>query len=133
MTLSVAFSSVVVPVGFVIFMIVVFSNARLRLLAERRGVVPVVLVMFLGSLLGGGVMLLAAIRMWATAPLGGALIAIAAGIYLVVILPYLTRLYRAVTSASTTDPEALHMSPMFGLWLIGPFAFMVWIASQAAR
>lgn len=69
MTLSAALWSVVVPVGFVIFMIVVFSNARLRLLAERRGVVPVVLVMFLGSLLGGGAMLLAAIRVWATAPL----------------------------------------------------------------
>ena len=103
MTLSVAFSSVVVPVGFVIFMIVVFSNARLRLLAERRGVVPVVLMMFMGLLLGAGVMLLAAIRMWATAPLGGALIAIAAGIYLAVIFPYLTRLYRAVASAPTTD------------------------------
>jgi hypothetical protein len=133
MTLSVAFWSVGLPVGFVIFLIVVFSNARLRLLAERRGVVPVVLVMSLGSLLGGGVMLLAAIRMWATAPLGGALIVIAVGIYLAFIFPYLTRLYRAVTSAPTTDPEALHMSPMFGMWLVGPFAFMVWIASQAAR
>ena len=133
MTLSVALWSVAMPVGFVIFVIVVFGNARLRLLAENRGVVPVVLLMFMGSLLGGGVMLSAAIRMWATAPLGGALIAIAAGLYLAVILPYLTRMYRAVTSAPTTDPEALHMSPMFGLWLIGPFAFMVWIASQAAR
>ncbi|HEX7496603.1 MAG TPA: hypothetical protein VF349_08220 [Candidatus Limnocylindrales bacterium] len=133
MTLSVAFWSVGLPVGFVIFLIVVFSNARLRLLAERRGVVPVVLAMSLGSLLGGGVMLLAAIRMWATAPLGGALIVIAVGIYLALIFPYLTRLYRAVTSAPTTDPEALHMSPMFGMWLVGPFAFMVWIASQAAR
>jgi len=133
MTLSVALWSVAMPVGFVIFVIVVFSNARLRLLAERRGVVPVVLLMLMGSLLGGGVMLLAAIRVWATAPLGGALIAIAAGIYLAVILPYLTRMYRAVTSAPTADPEALHMSPAFGLWLIGPFAFMVWISSQAAR
>jgi hypothetical protein len=133
MTLSAALWSVVIPVGFVIFMIVVFSNARLRLLAERRGVVPVVLLMFMGSLLGGGVMLLAAIRMWVTAPLGGGLIALAAGIYLAVISPYLTRVYRAVSSAPTTDPEALHMSLMFGLWLIGPVAFMVWIASQAAR
>ena len=46
---------------------------------------------------------------------------------------FLARLYRAVNSASTTEPAKLHMNPMLGLWLIGPLAFFVWAVSQAVR
>jgi hypothetical protein len=83
--------------------------------------------MVLLTLNSGGVMLLAGIQMWATAPLVGAAILIAGGIYLAVFLLYWRRRYRAMASAPITEPLVLSMSPMTGLWLIG-LAFGVILA-----
>ena len=106
-----------------------------RFAARRAAAPPGLFVgsMLAGSLFGGGVILLAGIQVWATAPLVGAVMVIGGGIYLAVVLPFLARLYRAVSSASTTEPARLHMNPMLGLWLIGPLAFFVWAVSQAVR
>jgi hypothetical protein len=130
MNLPVVVASVVIPVGMVVVAIVAGRYVLRRHYAARPGGVPPTLAvwgMFFGSLSAGFVMLSAATQMWATAPLVGGAIVIAGGIYLAVFFPYLTRLYRAMASASITEPVVLSMSPMLGLWLIG-LAFAVILA-----
>jgi hypothetical protein len=130
---------VVVVAGITIVAILVVVLLRHVLydrFAARRAAAPpglFVWSMLAGSLTGGIVILLAGIQMWATAPLVGAVMVVGGGIYLAVVLPFLARLHRAVTSASTTEPVELHMNSMLGLWLIGPLAFFVWAVSQAVR
>ena len=106
-----------------------------RFAARRAAAPPGLFVwsMLASSLLGGGVILLTGIQVWATAPPVGAVMVIGGGIYLAVVLPFLARLYRAMSSASTTEPAKLQMNPMLGLWLIGPLASFVWAVSQALR
>jgi hypothetical protein len=127
MNLFFVVASVVIPVGMVVVAIVAGRYVLVRHYAARPGGVPptlAVYAMFWLTLITGVVMLLAGIQMWATAPLVGAAILIAGGIYLAVFFPYLTRLYRSMASASITEPVVLSMSPMLGLWLIG-LAFAV--------
>jgi Na+/glutamate symporter len=129
MKLSLVVASVLLMTGLVIFASLAYGYFLRRRYAARPGGVPptvVVLPMFPVTLFAGVVMMLAGLQVWATAPLVGAAISIAGGIYLAAFLPYWRRIYRATASASAsiTEPVVLSMSPMTGLWLIG-FAFAV--------
>jgi len=126
---SVVVVSVLLMTGLIIFMSLAYGYFLRRRYAARPGGVPltvVVLPMFPVTLFAGVRILLAGIQVWATAPLVGAAISIAGGIYLAAFLPYWLRIYRATASASAsiTESAAFSMSPMTGLWLIG-FAFAV--------
>ena len=130
MSLPFVVASVGIPVGIVVVAIVGERYVLRRRYAARPGGIPPTLIawsMVLLTLNSGGVMLLAGIQMWATAPLVGAAILIAGGIYLAVFLLYWRRRYRAMASAPITEPLVLSMSPMTGLWLIG-LAFGVILA-----
>ena len=139
MNLPFVVASVGIPVGMVVVAIVAGRYVLLRRYAARPGGIPPTLIvwsMFFQTLSTGVFALLAGIQMWATAPLVAAAIWIAGGIYLAVLFPYLTRLYRAMASAPITEPLVLSMSPMTGLWLSGVafgVIFVVWAVSQGAR
>jgi hypothetical protein len=107
---SVVVVSVLLMTGLIIFTMIAYGYFLRRRYAARPGGVPpavVVLPMFPVTLSAGLVMLLAGIQVWATAPLVGAAISIAGGIYLAAFLLYWRRIYRATASASITESAAL--------------------------
>ena len=101
--------------------------------------------MFVPTLIVGLVILYVSIQMLATEPLLGAFMAIGGLIYLAVLVRFLVRLSRSVTSARSqddlasaiTEPYVDYMSTMVGLGLIGGLiavvVLVVWGVIQAAR
>lgn len=120
----------------------------LRLFAARRVAVrqgQFVWLMFVPTLLGGVVILYVSILMLAREPLVGTFMAIGGVIYLAVLVRFLFRLSRSVTSArpqddigtAITEPLVDYMSTMVGLGLIGGViavvGLIIWGVIQASR
>ena len=101
--------------------------------------------MFVPTLIGAVVIVWAGTQMVATLPIVGVVMLIAGGIYLAVVLRFLTRLSRSVTAAgpqddigtAVTEPLVDYVSTITGLVLIGGLValvgLVVWGVSQAAR
>lgn len=133
-----------VPAGIVLVVLVVllrhFAARRVR---ARQG--QFVWLMFVPTLFGSVVILWVSIQVFASAPLLGALMAIGGGIYLFVLIRFLTRLSRSVTAATPEDdigavilePVADYMTAWSAMMLIGGLVavvgLIVWGVTQTAR
>jgi hypothetical protein len=133
---------IVVGIVVVVFLVLVRHFAARRVAARQgRFVWP----MFVPTLIVGVVILYVSIQMLATEPLLGAFMAIGGWIYLAVLVRFLVRLSRSVTSARSqddlasaiTEPYVDYMSTMVGLGLIGGLiavvVLIIWGVIQAAR
>lgn len=133
---------VVVGVAVVALLVLVRLFAARRV-AARQG--HYVWLMYIPTLCGSVGIIWASIQLFASAPLVGAVIAIAGLIHFAVLVRFLTRLSRSVTTAgpqedlgtAMTEPLVDYMSAMTGLLLIGGLVAVVgliaWGVSQAAR
>lgn len=127
----------------VVAVLVALRHVAARRVVARQG--QFVWLMFGPTLIGGIVILWAGIQLFTTVPIVGAAMTIAGGVYLAVVLRFLARLSRAVSSAgpqddigaAITDPVVDYVSTMMGLILIGGLVavvgLIVWGVSQAAR
>ena len=127
----------------VVVLLVLVRHFAARRVAARQG--RFVWPMFVPTLIVGLVILYVSIQMLATEPLLGAFMAIGGLIYLAVLVRFLVRLSRSVTSARSqddlasaiTEPYVDYMSTMVGLGLIGGLiavvVLVVWGVIQAAR
>jgi hypothetical protein len=112
-------------------LLVLLRHYAARRVAARQG--QFVWLMFVPTLIGGIAFLWAGIQMLAAAPPVGVVSAIAGGIYLTVVLRFLMRLSRSVTSAAPQDDLATAMTEPFvdfvratmGLVLIAGLVAMV--------
>jgi hypothetical protein len=135
-------------VRVVVGIVVLVGLVPLRLFAARRVAArqgQFVWLMYLPTLLVGGMMLWASTVVFAGSPLVGGLTALAALIYLAVLGRFLVRTSRSVSSASPqddlgsaiTEPLVDYMSTMVGLGLIGGLVavvgLIIWGVIQAAR
>jgi hypothetical protein len=133
---------VLVGIAFVVLLVGARHYAARRVMA-RQG--QFVWLMFVPTLIGGIVIPWAGLQVLTTAPLVGASMVIGGGIYLAVILRFLTRLSRTVTSTGSEDDigtavtESIvdYLGAVVGLTLIGGLVAVVvliaWGVSQAAR
>lgn len=127
----------------VVAVLVALRHVAARRVVARQG--QFVWLMFGPTLIGGIVILWAGIQLFTTVPIVGAAMTIAGGVYLAVVLRFLARLSRAVSSAgpqddigaAITDPVVDYVSTMMGLIVIGGLVavvgLIVWGVSQAAR
>jgi hypothetical protein len=127
----------------VVVLLVLVRHFAARRVAARQG--RFVWPMFVPTLIVGLVILYVSIQMLATEPLLGAFMAIGGLIYLAVLVRFLVRLSRSVTSARSqddlasaiTEPYVDYMSTMVGLGLIGGLiavvVLIIWGVIQAAR
>jgi hypothetical protein len=132
----------VAGIAAVVFLVLLRHFAARRVSA-RQG--RFVWLLFVPTLFGSVVILWASAQTFASAPILGALMAVAGAIYLAVLVRFLTRLSRAVTSAgpqddveaAITDPLVDSMSTLMGLILIvglvAVVGLIVWGVGQAAR
>ncbi len=133
-----------VALGFVVVaLLVAVRHFAARRVVARQG--QFVWLMFVPMLIGGVVILWAGIQMLATVPIVGVAMTIAGGLYLALMLRFLARLSRSVSSAgpqddigtAMTEPVVDYLSTMMGLILVGGVvavvALIVWGISQAAR
>jgi hypothetical protein len=132
-----------VVVGIAVVTLFVFvRHFAMRRVAARDG--RFVWPMFLPTLIIGVVILYTSIQMLAIEPLLGAATAIGGVIYLAVLVRFLVRMSRSVTTAESpddlaaaiTEPTVDYMSTMVGLGLIGGLiavvVLIVWGVIQAA-
>lgn len=95
-------------------------------------------------LIGAGIILWGGIRLLADEPLAGVILLVVGGIYAALLLRFLTRFSRSVTSIGANGDRAAAMEPvvdltvtMVGLVLVGGLVavagLIVWGVSQAAR
>ena len=121
---------VLVGIAFVVLLVGVRHYAVRRVMA-RQG--QFVWLMFLPTLIGGIVIPWAGLQMLATAPLVRASMVIFGGIYLAIVLRFLTRLSRTVTSTgaeddistAVTEPLVDYLGTIVGLTLIGGIVAVV--------
>ncbi len=133
---------VLVAIAVVVLLVGVRHCAARRVMA-RQG--QFVWLMFVPTLIGAIVLPWVGLQMLATEPLLGAGLVIGGGIYLAIVLRFLTRLSRTVTStgpqddigAAVTEPFVDYLGTLAGVLLIvGLVAVVVliaWGVSQAAR
>jgi hypothetical protein len=133
---------VLVGLASVVLLVGVRHYAARRVMV-RQG--QFVWLMFVPTLIGGIVIPWAGLQILATAPLVGASMVIGGGIYLAVVVRFLTRLSRTVTStgseddlgAAITEPFVDYLGTTVGLTLIGGVLAVVvliaWGVSQAGR
>ncbi len=133
---------VVAGIALVVLLILVRRFAARRVVARQGWFVW---LMFLPTLFGAGAIVWAAIRMIASEPIVGALLAILGVIYAAVVVRFLTLLARSVSAsgpqddlgAVTTEPLVDYMTSMVGLVLIGGLialvGLIIWGIGQAAR
>lgn len=102
-------------------------------------------LMFLPMLMGAVVILWAGLQMFMAEPVAGAALTAAGGLYLGIMLRFLARLSRSVTSAgpnddiatAITEPMVDYLTTVTGLILVGGLVavvvLIVWGLGQAAR
>ncbi len=133
---------VVVGVAALALLVLIRQFAARRVVA-RQG--RFVWLFFMPALLGGVVMLWASIQLILSAPLVGLALATAGVIYLAVLVRFLTRLSRSVTSAGPQDdvasamiaPLADYMGTIMGVplivGLVAMLGLIIWGIGHAAR
>jgi len=133
-------SPLALGIAVVALLVVIRHMAARRVLAQQG---QFVWLMFVPTLIGAVVVLWAGTQMLAKVPIGGVLMVIAGGVYLAVVLRFLTRLSRSVSAAgpqddlatTVTEPVVDYVSTMAGLLLIGGLVavvgLIVWGVTQA--
>jgi hypothetical protein len=133
--------SLLVGIAGVAFLILARHYAARRL-AARHG--PFIFVLFLPTLIFGFLVVGIGIRGLGSSPAVGAVIVLTGSVYLALLLGFLTKASRSVSSGrpgddvveALTQPLGEFMTSVMGLVLIGGLAglvgLLVWAASQAA-
>jgi hypothetical protein len=131
---------------FVLGIAVVALYVLLRHYAARRvaaGQGQFIWLMFVPTLIGAVVITWAGIQMVATVSIAGMLMVVAGAVYLAVLLRFLVRASRSVSStgpqddigAALTGPVVDYMTTIISLWLIGGLValvgLIVWGVTQA--
>ena len=133
---------VIVGVAVVVVLVAVRHLAARRVAAGQG---RYAWLMFLPMMLGAVVILWAGIQMFMAEPVAGAALTLAGGLYLGILLGFLVRLSRSVTSAgpngdvatAVTESAVDYLTTLMGLMLVGGLVavviLIVWGLGQAGR
>jgi hypothetical protein len=127
----------------VVALLVAFRHFAARRVLARQG--QFVWLMFLPMLIGAVVVLWAGIQALPTVPIGGAVMTVAGGLYLGLVLRFITRLSHSVSSTgpqddiftAITEPVVDYLTTLMALILVGGLVavvvLIVWGINQTAR